>query len=66
MKKFNVVVKREFLDRDTGIMRKPGDKMTITEDRYLEIRRSGKSYVDIVKDAAKGAAPKVENAEIKK
>ena len=63
MKKFNVTVKKAFLDRETGIKRKPDDKMTITEKRYLEILRSGAGYVEIVKDKTVETAPK---AEIKK
>ena len=50
MKKFNVVVKKGFMDRETGLKKKPGDKMTVTEKRYLEILRSGAGYVEIVKD----------------
>jgi hypothetical protein len=60
MKKFNVIVKKPFLDRATGIKRKSGDKMTITEKRYLEIRRSGADYVEIVKDKQPESAPKTE------
>lgn len=52
MKKFNVIVKKAFVDRYTGIKHKDGDKLTITEDRYLEIRRSG-NYVEIEKAPAK-------------
>ena len=65
MKKFNVIVKKAFLDRYTGIKRKEGDRLTITEERFLEIRRSG-NYVEIEKAPAK--ADKVEKAvaEIKK
>ena len=60
MKKFNVVVIKKFLDGETGLIRKPGDKMTITEKRYLEIRRKGADYVEIVKDKQPEAAPKTE------
>ena len=31
MKKFRVKVKERFLDGETGLVRKPGDTMTITE-----------------------------------
>ena len=48
MKKINVVVKKGFLDRYTGITHKPGDKLTITDERHREIKRSG-DYVEIVK-----------------
>jgi hypothetical protein len=69
MKKIRVKVKKAFLDLETGIYRKPGTpsgEMTISEKRYLELYRTGKGYVEAIKDATKGVAPKVENAEIKK
>lgn len=37
--KVNVVVVKEFLDRYTGIIKKPGEKMTITTARFREINR---------------------------
>lgn len=52
MKNVNVVVKKEFLDRYTGTKRKVGEKLTITEARYREIKRSG-DYVDVVKNEVK-------------
>lgn len=48
MNKINVVVKKPFLDRYTGQIRKAGEKMTVTYDRLAEIRRSG-DYVEVVK-----------------
>ena len=48
MKNINVVVKKEFLDRDTGKKRKQGEKLTITDNRLREIRRSG-DYVTVEK-----------------
>lgn len=48
MKKIIVVVKKEFLDRYTGKNHKPGETLTVTEDRFREIRRSG-DYVEIRK-----------------
>lgn len=48
MKKINVVVKNEFLDRYTGIKHKVGDKLVITDVRLKEIKRSG-DYVEVVK-----------------
>lgn len=60
MKKFNVVAKKRFLDGETGLVRKSGDKFNITEKRYLEIRRKGADYVEIVKDESPKAAPKTE------
>ena len=67
MKKFNVIVEKPFLDRRTGQKRKKGDRLTITEDRYNEIRRSGKEYISIEKPTAKKVEkPETAAAEIKK
>lgn len=44
----NVIVKKEFVDRYTGITHKPGDKLSITDARHREIKRSG-DYVEPVK-----------------
>lgn len=52
MKKINVVVKKEFLDRYTGIIHKPGDKLIITDERFREIKRSG-DYVEAEKGESK-------------
>ena len=46
MKKINVVVKKRFLDKYSGVYRKPGDKLTVDENRYREIKRSG-DYVEV-------------------
>ena len=54
MKKINVVVKKAFLDRYTGTKRKEGEKLTITDARYREIKRSG-NYVEIEKAPAEDA-----------
>ena len=54
MKKFVVVVKKEFLDRRAGIKRKPGDKITVDEARLREIKRSG-DYVAVDKAATEAA-----------
>jgi hypothetical protein len=60
MKKFNVIVKKKFLDGETGLFRNIGDKMTITEKRYLEIIRKGDNFIEIVKGEAPKVAPKEE------
>ena len=65
MKKFNVIVKKAFLDRYTGIKHKEGDRLTLSEERYLEIRRSG-NYVEIEKASAKADKADKAVAEIKK
>lgn len=62
MKKHNVIVKKTFRDRYTGITYKEGDKLTLSDDRYLEIRRAG-NYVEIEKAVAKAEKAV---AEIKK
>lgn len=50
----NATVKKPFLDRYTGKKHKTGDKMTVSDVRYREIKRSG-DYVEIVKSAEKKA-----------
>ena len=52
MKKVTVVVKKPFLDRYTGIKHNPDEKMTITDARYREIKRSG-DLVEVIKDEIK-------------
>ena len=47
MKKLLVKIKKEFLDLETGLTRKQGKTMTVTEARFLELHRTG--YVEIVK-----------------
>lgn len=66
MKNFTVTVKKKFLDRYTGTFRKPGEKLTISEARFNEIKRSG-DYVEIEKAVA--ASPSKEEkplADLKK
>ena len=50
MKKVCIVVKKDFVDKYTGIKHKPGDKLTVTDARFREIKRSG-DYVEVVKAA---------------
>lgn len=57
MKEFTVVVKKEFLDRETGLIRKTGQEFKVNQKRLLEIRRSGK-YVEVKKDKAAAPAEK--------
>ena len=61
MKKINVIVKKDFLDLETGLVRKQGRNMTVTDARFLELHRKG--YVEIPKATAK---PVEKNTEIKK
>lgn len=51
-KKISVVVKKEFVDRYTGLKHKPGKKLSVTRERYREILRSG-DYVEPEKAAEK-------------
>ena len=52
MRNIQVVVKKGFLDRYTGIKHKAGDRMTITDARFREILRSG-DYVEVYRPAPK-------------
>lgn len=54
--KTKVKVKKEFLDRRTGVMHKEGETLTVTAERLREIKRSG-DFVEIVK----ATEPKKEN-----
>lgn len=64
MKRFKVKVKEKFLDGTTGLYRKPGETMTISEKRYLEIIRKNGKLIEVVKDDA--TEPKKGANEIKK
>lgn len=54
MKHFHVVVQKGFMDRRTGIKRKPGEKLVVDEARLREIKRSG-DYVAVDKAATEAA-----------
>ena len=56
MKNIKVKVKKEFLDRRTGVKHKAGETLTVTAERLREIKRSG-DFVEIVK----ATEPKKEN-----
>lgn len=58
MKKISVAVKKKFRDRFTGKTHKPGEKLTISDQRFREIKRSG-DYVEL-ETAAKTADKPVE------
>lgn len=49
MKQIKVKVKKPFLERYSGVMRKAGDVLTISDKRLREIKRSG-DYVEVVKE----------------
>ncbi len=55
MKQVKVIVKKGFRDRITGVKHKVGDRLTVTDSRFREIKRSG-DYVE-VETAAKTAEP---------
>lgn len=48
MKKINVIVKKDFVCRYTGKKCKSGDRLTISDERFREMKRSG-DFVEIVK-----------------
>ena len=48
MENIKIVVKKEFVDRYTGKKHRRGEKLTITDERLREIRRSG-DYVTVEK-----------------
>ena len=64
MNKVKVIVKKAFRDKISGVYHKVNDKMTISEDRFREIKRTG-DFVEIEKEstAVKGERP---STEIKK
>lgn len=63
MKKFNVIVKSSFRDKYSGIKHKAGDRLTITEERFRELKRTG----DLVEVEKTTSAPAPKNTtEIKK
>ena len=41
MKNVNIIVKKVFIDRYTGKKHKVGEKLTVTDARFREIKRSG-------------------------
>lgn len=55
MNKVVVTVENAFLDRYTGKMCKPGESLTISEERFREIKRSG-NFVKLDKKATEGLA----------
>lgn len=46
MKTISVIVKKKFRDRFTGKTHKPGEKLTVSDVRFREIKRSG-DYVEL-------------------
>lgn len=62
MKILKIRVKAAFLDRRAGKMRKSGDVLTITEERYREIKRSG-DFVEVIPAEKVAKAAKTATAE---
>lgn len=60
MKMLHVTVKKAFRDRRTGLERKPGETLTISDERYREIKRSG-NYVEATRKPAEKTKAKAEN-----
>ena len=65
MKKIVVKVKKKFLDYETGLTMKPGNTMTITDKRYLEIRRKG-DFVEVDKTATAALNKKPSETKVEK
>ena len=55
MKKINIIVKKEFVDRYTGKKHKPGDKLAVSDERFREIKRSG-AYAELDKTVQESKA----------
>ena len=66
MKKIKVIVKKKFTDRYTGISHKPGEKLTVSEVRFREMKRSGDYVAKETAAPAKTEAPEKVTNEIKK
>ena len=66
MKRLVVKVKKRFLDLETGMVMKPekNHTMTISERRYLEIRRKG-DFVEVDKVATAALNKKNTDADTK-
>lgn len=52
MKNIKVTVTNNFRDKYSGIMRKKGDILTISEERYRELKRNGDYIKAEVKETA--------------
>ena len=55
MKKVNIIVTKGFVDRYTGKKHKPGDKLTVDDARFREIKRSG-AYAELDKTVQENKA----------
>lgn len=42
-----VVVIKEFIDKNTSVRHEIGEKLTVTEERFAELKRAGKYVIDI-------------------
>lgn len=64
MKLLNVIVKKRFQDRYTGVWHEADKRLTISDARYREIKRQG-DYIEVEKSVKVEKAPE-KAAEIKK
>lgn len=62
MKNVVITVKKDFVDKYTGKKHKPGDKLTVTDARFREIKRSG-DYAELDKAATHTLTVKKDAAE---
>lgn len=52
-KKLKCIVKQDFIDKYTGIMHKAGTEVSLTEERYREIKGKGNFVQIAVKTVVK-------------
>lgn len=52
MKELNVIVKKDFLDLETGIIRRVGDRLKLPVKRVKEIKRKDANFLEVLKDAS--------------
>lgn len=58
-----VVVIREFIDKNTSVRHEIGEKLTVTEDRFAELKKAGKYVIDITDEVGQQETPVVPEAE---
>lgn len=52
MKMVEIIVKKPFIDRETGLLRKENEKLSVTDKRFREMMRAD-GYVEAVKKPEK-------------
>lgn len=58
-----VVVIREFIDKNTSVRHEIGEKLTVTEERFAELQKSGKYVIDITDEIGQKETPVVPEDE---